>query len=130
MPNPEAILDASAVLAWLQEEPGADKVDDILDRAAISAVNVAEVLHKLISKGATREDAQEIFDRISLPVLDFTEPMSRECAGLSHEKGLSLGDRACIATSLTLGIPVLSADQKWGKLGLSTTVLLIRTARE
>lgn len=130
MPNPEAILDASAVLAWLQEEPGADKVDAILDRAAISAVNVAEVLHKLISKGATREDAQEIFDRISLPVLDFTEPMSRECAGLSHEKGLSLGDRACIATSLTLGIPVLSADQKWGKLGLSTTVLLIRTARE
>ena len=130
MPNPEAILDASAVLAWLQEEPGADKVDAILDRAAISAVNVAEVLHKLISKGATREDAQEIFDRISLPVLDFTEPMSREGAGLSHQKGLSLGDRACIATSLTLGIPVLSADQKWGKLGLSTTVLLIRTARE
>ena len=129
MPHPEAILDASAVLAWLQEEPGAEVVDAMLDRAAISAVNVAEVLHKLITRGATRENAQEIFDQISLPVLDFTEPMSRECAGLSHQKGLSLGDRACIATSLTLGIPVLSADQRWDRLSLPKTVQLIRKAR-
>ena len=128
MPIPEAILDASAVLAWLQEEPGADKVDAVLDRAALSAVNAAEVLHKLITRGSTREKAQEILDQISVPILDFTERMSRECAGLSHHAGLSLGDRACLATAITLGVPVLSADRRWGKLPLPETVRLIRTA--
>ena len=130
MANPDAILDASAVLAWLQEEPGADEVDAVLDRSAISAVNATEVVHKLISKGATREKAQEILDRLSLPVLDFTEPMSRACAGLSHHAGLSLGDRACLATALTLGIPVFSSDRRWGKLEMPETVRLIRSRTE
>ena len=127
VPNPEAILDASAVLAWLQEERGSDKVDEVLDRAAISAVNATEVVHKLISRGATRERAQQILDQMSLPVLDFTEPMSRECAGLSHHADLALGDRACLATGLTLGIPVFTADRRWKNLVTPEAVRLIRS---
>ena len=124
--RPEVILDASAVLAWLQEEPGADVVDAVLDRAAISAVNATEVVHKLISRGGTREGALEILDRLSLPVLDFTEKMSRECAGLSRHAGLSLGDRACNAVGISLGLPVYTSEKKWGDLGLKGTVRLIR----
>ncbi len=126
MPNPEAILDASAVFAWLQEESGSDKVEEVLDRSAISAVNATEVIHKLITRGATREKAQQILDQISLPVLDFTEAMSRECAGLSHHPGLALGDRACLATGLTLGIPIFTADRRWGALLPPEAVRLIR----
>ena len=127
MPNPEAILDASAVLAWLQEERGSDKVEEVLDRAAISAVNATEVVHKLINRGATREKAQQILDQMSLPVLDFTEAMSRECAGLSHHPSLALGDRACLATGLTLKIPVFTADRRWGALVPPEAVRLIRS---
>ncbi len=127
VPNPEAILDASAVLAWLQEERGSDKVDEVLDRAAISAVNATEVVHKLINRGATREKAQQILDQMSLPVLDFTEAMSRECAGLSHHADLALGDRACLATGITLGIPVFTADRRWKNLLPTETVQLIRS---
>lgn len=127
MPNPESILDASAVLAWLQDEPGADEVDKILDVSAISAVNATEVVHKLITRGgATREKAQSILDQLSLPVLDFTDQMSRECAGLSRHSGLSLGDRACLATAIVLGIPVYSADRRWGTLAMPNTVRMIR----
>jgi len=98
----------------------------VLDRAAVSAVNAAEVLHKLINKGATPGKAKQILDQLSLPVLDFTERMSRECAGFSQYAGLSLGDRACLATAVSLGVQVFSADQRWGKLALPGVVRLIR----
>ena len=128
MAGPTAVLDASAVLAWLQEEPGADVVDAVMDEAAISAVNAAEVLHKLIKKGMASPEAQQVFDQLCLPVLDFTERMSRDAAKLSHHTGLSLGDRACLATGIALGVPAFTSEQLWGKLDSVGEVRLIRNA--
>ena len=118
MGKPQAILDASAVLAWLQQEPGSETVDAVLDHAVISSVNAAEVVHKLISKGASMDRAWEIFDQICLTVADFTAEMSRESSRYSSHKGLSLGDRACLGFAATLGIPAFSSDRRWAELGL------------
>ena len=122
----EAVLDASAVLAWLQEELGADQVEAVMDRAGISAVNAAEVLHKLITRGMPAAEAQQVLDQLALPVVDFTEKMSRECAALSKYAGLSLGDRACLATGIALGLPTLTAEKLWATLPLNGIVRLIR----
>ena len=113
----QVLLDASAVLAWLQQEPGSEVVDAVLDQALISTVNAAEVVHKLISKGATADRAWKIFDQICLTTVDFNFEMSRTSSQYSGTKGLSLGDRACLGTASTLGIQVLSSDQRWADLG-------------
>jgi len=124
--TPQVLLDASALLAWLLEEPGFDVVDAVLDHAAITSVNAAEVVHKLIRKGAAPEEAQRILDEVCLTVLDFTDKMSRECGRYSHHAGLSMGDRVCLAAGLTLESPVYTADRQWAALGLGGAIRLIR----
>ena len=70
--NAEYLLDASAVLAYLQREPGWRFVDGIMDRSAITTVNVIEVLTKLVSKGASPEMARRTFTALSVPVIALT----------------------------------------------------------
>ena len=114
--KPKVLLDASAVLAWLQQEPGSDKVDAVLDCATITSINAAEVVHKLMAKGVNVDRAWEIFDQVCLTVTDFTAEMSRESSCFSDHKGLSLGDRACLGAGVSLGLRILSADRRWAAL--------------
>lgn len=128
------VLDASAFLAYLFDEPGAETVvEAISEGACMSAVNYSEVLSKLVDRGVPVEDAlrdltgRGLLDAIEL--LDFDVAVATEAARLrdaTRNSGLSLGDRACIATALVAGLPVLTADATWQGVGLSVDVRLIR----
>lgn len=124
------VLDASAVLAILNREAGADKLTpQLLSDATISTVNLAEVLSKLVGRGLDPDDA---WDAATGPVHE-TEPFSREQARIAGDLvaqtrllGLSLGDRACLALGIALGAPVYTADQSWKGLRLGIRVHHIR----
>ncbi|MGH9065500.1 MAG: type II toxin-antitoxin system VapC family toxin [Acidimicrobiales bacterium] len=128
------VLDASALLAYLQDEVGADTVANALPRGmVISTVNLSEVATKLVDAGVDPNEASESLREgelgRALDVEPFTEPDSQACAALrpgTRPFGLSLGDRACLALGLRLGQAVLTADRVWTELDVGVTVELIR----
>ncbi|MBI5014109.1 MAG: type II toxin-antitoxin system VapC family toxin [Deltaproteobacteria bacterium] len=123
------VFDASAILALLQNEPGAGEVEARLLGAVICAVNLSEVVGKLMDVGMPEEEARQAVDALSLTVIPFDAPLAWQTAALrprTRRFGLSLGDRACLATGLLLGQPVLGADKIWAELGLPLAVGLIR----
>ncbi|MDP2794645.1 MAG: type II toxin-antitoxin system VapC family toxin [Sulfurisoma sp.] len=123
----ECVLDASAILACLNDEPGGEAVEALTRQATCltSAVNHAEVLTRLCDWGLSMEDAIEAAASLDLCVVVFDEPLSRQVAALrqpTRAKGLSLGDRACLALAQHRACPVHTADRPWldlaGALGL------------
>ena len=134
-PAARTVLDASAILAYLLIEPGADVVRLALSGSAVvSSVNWAEVLSKMSDLGG---DPREISSRLArtgilggaLHITTFDEQLAREVARLrplTKSAGLSLADRACLALGSSLGIPVLTADRSWQSLRIGVKVRPIR----
>jgi PIN domain nuclease of toxin-antitoxin system len=121
------VLDASAVLALLNQEPGMDQVEDLLGESIISAVNACEVLTKLIDAGLPMEEAQEGFDLLGLEVVDFNKELAERAASLraaTRKKGLSLGDRCCLALGLHLNLEVVTAEREWAKLKICPLITI------
>ncbi|MYE14145.1 MAG: type II toxin-antitoxin system VapC family toxin [Gammaproteobacteria bacterium] len=123
------VLDASALLAYLQEEPGRDAVAAVLPDSFISAVNWAEVVGKTRSADVQTEDLLDVLARLGLTV----EPFSRtqaETAGRLLERtrplGLSLADRACLALAIDRADPAYTADRVWLQLRADVRVEAIR----
>src|SRR5579864_2706766 len=122
-PEPHLVLDSSALLAYLRAEPGRDSVGVALKQStAISAVNWAEVLSKLVDFGYDASAAGEQFRDSGLgsaiTIWPFDESFARVVASLRDQTrpfGLSLGDRACLALGLLLKVPILTADRKWSQ---------------
>ena len=125
----DVVLDASAVLAVLNGEPGADEVWDHLPGARLSAVNAAEVAAKLVDGGIGAEEAGQSLTRLGARVVPFTVvdvvPAARIRAA-ARSAGLSLGDRACLALARRLGLPALTADRQWRDLQVEVEAHLIR----
>lgn len=130
-----AVLDASALLALLKGEPGAERVAEALEQGAyLSAVNLAEVLSKLADWGEDPAEAQARMAQVGLlgaavEVLPFTGEDALEVArlrALTRAYGLSFGDRACLALARRLGLPALTAERAWAELGLGIPVEIIR----
>ena len=114
--NGPVVLDASAVLALLFEEPGAAVVRASLRNGVIGAVNLAEVLAKLSDHGLPAMEAIRAVDILGLDVMPMTKAVaqrSSELRSLTRAAGLSLGDRACMALALELGAPAVTADRSW-----------------
>ena len=84
------------------------------------------MLHKLVGQGATPEQAGEILNRLAVPIVDLASEHLRGMARLSKVKGLSLGDRACLAVAETMGLTAVTGDQHWATSGIP--VRLIREA--
>ena len=125
----EAVLDASALIAFLRNEPGADKVDAVLSRSCISAVNLAETLSKLVEYGKPLDVSAFQIERLQIPVIAFDADQAKLLASLwkaSRSAGLSLGDRACLALGLKTGGQVITADRKWQECGLGVEIIQIR----
>jgi len=124
------VLDASALLAILNQEPGSEKLTpEILSTAAISAVNLAEVHGKLIGRGLNPDDAWEAAMSPIREAVAFTSEHARLTGDLvaqTRALGLSLGDRACLALGLALKAPVYTADKSWKKLKVSIRIHVIR----
>ena len=125
----EVVLDASALLALLNREPGAEEVEKTIPGAAIGAVNLSEVVAKLAEGGMPEEAIRLALSGIELEVAPFDSPLAYH-AGLlrtaTRSLGLSFGDRACIALGRQLGVPVLTADRRWRELSVGVTVRVIR----
>lgn len=125
----EVVLDASAVLALLRGEPGADAVAAWVGRARISAVNWAEVVGQLARAGVAREDVALALDALRLEVVPLDAGLADEVGWLdprTRPRGLSLGDRACIALARRDGLPALTADRAWLGLDVGVEVRVIR----
>jgi PIN domain nuclease of toxin-antitoxin system len=123
------VLDASALLAVLLDEPGGDRVLPVLQGAVMSAVNLSESVSRAIDRGFPASDALALVDRFRLTVSAFDRKQAELAAGLRlamRAKGLSLGDRACLALALDLDCPVLTADRAWAALDLGVDIRLIR----
>ena len=125
-----AVLDASAILAVIFREPGAEKLtDEILETAIASTVNLAEVLTKLIQKGYDPEEAWEDALMLKKPPEPFTADQA-EIAGTlvskTQSRGLSLGDRSCLALAIALKAPVYTTEQAWRDLKLGVPIHVIR----
>jgi PIN domain nuclease of toxin-antitoxin system len=123
-----SVLDASALLAALNAEPGSGIVAAEID-PIISAVNLSEVVAKLVERGGTDEDIRAAIGALQLEVRDFDAELAH-AAGLlrrtTRQQGLSLGDRACLALAQSLGLPVLTTDRTWLDLRLGIDVQVIR----
>lgn len=123
------VLDASAVLAYLQGEPGGDLVAEQMAAAVIGAVNLSEVIAKLVDKGLDQGAVDETLQSVGLEAVAFDLAQAR-AAGLmraaTRKRGLSLGDRACLALARARGAPALTADRAWTEVAAGVEVRLIR----
>jgi len=131
----EVIFDASALLAYLNDEPGAETVEAALSRGGlISAVNWAEVLSKAEDAGKpAKELAVQLIDSgilgPLLRVVPLDEIIAERLAELrpaTRKHGLSLADRACLALAAQLARPALTADRAWRRLEVGVEIVLIR----
>jgi len=114
-----SVLDASALLAFLQDEPGASKVKAVLPTSAISAVNWSEVIQKSVARGVKVEGLREGLSALGLRILPFSAEQAETAGklwGATHQLGLSLGDRACLSLGQLQQVPILTTDRVWQKL--------------
>lgn len=125
----EFVLDASAVLALLNQEEGADTVRELLPQAALLTVNQAEVATRLSAAGMPEEEIRVVLSLLGVEVIPFDEELAIACGVLypkTRASGLSLGDRACLALTARISGTAVSADQAWGNLDPGFEILLIR----
>ncbi|OYU34349.1 type II toxin-antitoxin system VapC family toxin [Novosphingobium sp. PASSN1] len=112
----EVVLDASALLALLHDEPGASKVADVLAGGRICAVNLAEVVSHFIHLGMPAHEVDAMLHPLPINVIAADDGLARiagRLRGVTASAGLSLGDRFCLALAERDGLPALTADKQW-----------------
>jgi PIN domain nuclease of toxin-antitoxin system len=127
----KVVLDASAVLAYLQDESGSEKVDVVLSegRAIISAVNLAEVVGKLLEAGLPESSVKIVMENLELQIEPLDDKQAWKTGMLrmsTREFGLSLGDRACLALAHIKKLPIVTADKQWDKLKTDIKIVQLR----
>jgi ribonuclease VapC len=126
--DPIYVLDSSAVLAKLFKEPIAETFD-FPSTALIGSVQLAEIVTKLQERGAGDEMIDAVLGALQFGVEPLDEAqavLAGKLRALTRSKGLSLGDRACIALAMVKGSTVVTTDRVWTDLDLPVPVLLIR----
>jgi ribonuclease VapC len=125
----EVVLDTSALLAFVGGEQGGEIVASVIGEAIISTVNLAEAVTKLVDRGASLEIAREALAVANYEVVDFDRAQAELAGSLiaqTRPRGLSLGDRACLALAMRAGVPAITGDRAWHALNLGVEIKLIR----
>jgi len=125
----KCVLDASAILALLNDESGAGIVQELLPVAIVSAVNYAEVVTRLSLLGMPENEIREALDMLGLAIIPLDEGLSFRTGVLAiatKQYGLSLGDRACLALALKTGYSAVTSDRLWQELNIGVDVRVIR----
>ena len=124
------ILDASALLAMLREEPGGDRVAEAIGEARMSVVNFSEVVSHFIHNGMPAEQVDAMLKPLPVALVPASADLSRIAGHLraaTAEAGLSLGDRFCLALAVSEKLPAWTADRQWsaiaGKVGAEVVVI-------
>lgn len=123
------VLDTSAILAVFLGERGADLVIAAGRRGLISAVNVSEIIAKMLDRGAPHELIRTRLEKHGLTVAPFDEERAHKAGALrsaTRDHNISLADRACIALALESKLPLFTGDTDWAELDLPLDVRLIR----
>lgn len=123
------VLDSSALLACLNQEPGSETIINVIGEAILCSVNLAEAMTVLIRQGASKEKAIEILQLWDFQVVDFDRTLAEETGALiehTRSRGLSLGDRACLALALTKSLPAVTADRSWQGVSIGVQIQFIR----
>jgi ribonuclease VapC len=120
-----AVLDASAILALLLDEPGTSSVTAVLDDAAVSTVNLAEVVGQYARRGIPEAGIRAMLSQFSIQIVPFDEALAFAVGSFvpkTRSAGLSLGDRACLALARRLGAKGLTADRSWSRIAAAVGV--------
>jgi ribonuclease VapC len=122
-----AVVDASVVLAWLQDEPGSDAAEPWLMEGVMGAANWSEVLQKVRQHGAQAGLAARLLRSFGIQVADVTANDAERAAELwSAGSPLSLADRLCLALGLRLDLAVITTDSAWQSVSPGPQVVLVR----
>lgn len=123
------VLDASAILAAVRQEPGFEFVAALERPALVSAVNFAEARSKLLDWGANPDSADAAMQMVAMQICDFDVEQARlasDLRGSTRAAGLSLGDRACLALAKSRKARALTADRAWARAELQIEIEYIR----
>lgn len=125
----KVVLDASALLCLLNDEPGADRVVEVLTRSVMDTTNLAEVVSKLRERGLSLEEVQEALGGLHLDVRPLSPSQAMTIGDLrpaTKPLGLSLGDRACLALALDLSTELFTVDADLASADVGVSVTDIR----
>jgi ribonuclease VapC len=126
----EYVLDSTALIAIVEQEPGYQRVEDLLGNSAISAINLAETMNKLVDRGSPAETVRGVLVKLELTVEAWSEDMayrSSEFTRFSKSHGLSLGDRACLTLAKQLRATAVTSDRTWRRLpSLGVRIMIFR----
>jgi PIN domain nuclease of toxin-antitoxin system len=125
----KVVVDASAILALLNQEKGSEEISQFIEHAVISTVNLSEVIAKLADAGIPEDTIKQILSYLNLEVIPFNEEQALKAGILrpiTKSIGLSLGDRACLALGISLNLPVITTDRLWSSLNLEIEVRVLR----
>ena len=125
----KVVLDASALLCLLNDEPGADRVLDVLTRSVIGTTNLAEVVSKLRERGLSLDEVREALGGLHLDVRLLSPAQALIIGDLRPETkplGLSLGDRACLALAIDLQAEMVTTDGSLASAEVGLTITNVR----
>ena len=125
--RPKYLLDASALLALIQNEEGAGVVAEVLDNSTIHAVNLVEVARKLVQKGLHAAEATALLSDLHLDVIEELYEKQAYQMGNPAWQSVSLGDVVCLSTGHFYEHTIVTADRRWLKLdGVRQEIIQIR----
>jgi PIN domain nuclease of toxin-antitoxin system len=123
------VLDASALLVVLHDEPGASVVELLLEDSRVSAVNWSEVVQKALARGIDIDNLRTEIEALGVRIEVFDAGAAENTAKMwaeTKEIGLSLGDRACLALARSQGATAVTADKAWAKLDIGVSIQVVR----
>jgi ribonuclease VapC len=123
------VLDSSAVIALLGREKGAEDIDAVLTNAVISTINLAEVISKLQERGGSDQAIDDSLADLNLTVISFDIEQANKAGkmrNITRARGLSLGDRACLALAASRGATAVTTDKAWKDFEQVARVLVVR----
>ena len=123
------LLDASAVIVLLKQERGYKDIEDLLNISSISTVNLCEVVSVLSRGSVIESEIDDIISDLIPNIIPFTEEIAITAGKLikqTQSSGLSLGDRACIATGIRYDLEIYTADKAWSTLDLDCKIIQVR----
>ncbi len=129
MGGERVVLDSSAILAMMFDEPGGETVSSLLPRGILSTVNLAEIVTGLVNRGGDPEGAAGLAARLPLEILSPDRDTALAAGMLRRETvrfGLSLGDRVCLALAAGLDLPAVTCDTVWRELDIGVDIHVLR----
>lgn len=124
----EFVLDASALIAMLHEEPGAQQVAEAIAGARMGVFNYAEVVSYFIHAGMDDHDIDAMLDPLPIDIIPADKDLARLAGQLRRptaDAGLSLGDRFCLALAKQEDLPAWTADKGWTRIAAAAAVEVV-----